>query len=394
MAYSLRRVDCGLPADADPIRIASLEAFVFRAPAVPPVQTSFGVMHDRPAVLLRLTDSQGLQGWGEIWCNFPTVGAEHRARLALAYGRPLMLERAWASPFDCHEHLQQRLAVLALQTAEAGPLQQLIAGLDTAMWDLFARRHGMPLWKALGAASVEPVTVYASGINPTEPATLALAKRDEGYRAFKLKVGFGLERDLANLRAMREALGDAPLMVDANQAWDEATALTAARAMAGFDLGWLEEPVRADEPPATWQRLREGQPIRLAGGENLLGHAQYDDFIGTPGMAVIQPDLGKWGGLSGCLAVARQAQEAGKWYCPHWLGAGIGLAASMHLKAAVGGPGYVEVDANPNPLRDLLAAPAFQVVDGRVTLDERAGLGVAPDLAASEAFRVREVRLD
>jgi D-galactarolactone cycloisomerase len=72
----------------------------------------------------------------------------------------------------------------------------------------------------------------------------------------------------------------------------------------------------------------------------------------------------------------------GKRFCPHWLGAGVGLTASLHLKAAVGGPGYVEVDANPNPLRDLFAGPAFRVADGSVPLHGAPGLGIEPDLAA------------
>jgi L-alanine-DL-glutamate epimerase-like enolase superfamily enzyme len=74
-------------------------------------------------------------------------------------------------------------------------------------------------------------------------------------------------------------------------------------------------------------------------------------------------------------------------FCPHWLGGGIGLVASMHLKAAVGGPGYVEVDANPNPLRDLLAVPAPAVHDGAVTLGDTPGLGVSPDLDAVREFQ-------
>lgn len=158
--------------------------------------------------------------------------------------------------------------------------------------------------------------------------------------------------------------------------------------MEPFGLSWLEEPVRADAGPAAWRRLADAQPLVLAGGENLAGLSQFDEFIGARGMSVIQPDLGKWGGFSGCLEVARRALAAGKTFCPHWLGGGIGLTASFHLKAAVGGAGFVEVDANPNPLRELLAMPAFALVDGAVRLDERPGLGVAPDLQACRDFLV------
>ncbi|VTU38084.1 Mandelate racemase [Variovorax sp. PBL-H6] len=371
------------------LRIEGFDVFVFRAPADPPVQTSFGIMRDRPAVLVRLTDAEGRAGWGEIWCNFPTVGAEHRARLALAYGKPVLMQQPWAHPREAFAELTRRLAVLALQTGEHGPLHQVVAGIDAALWDLHARRAGQPLWKALGGATAQPVQVYASGLNPTEPEKLALQKRDEGYRAFKLKVGFGAERDLANLRAMREALGrEAAMMVDANQAWDFEESVRAGHRMAEFNLLWLEEPLRADQPAERWQALAKAQPLRLAGGENLAGLAQYRDFIATEGMSVMQPDLGKWGGFTGCLTVAQETIAAGKWYCPHWLGGGIGLVASMHLKTAVGGPGYVEVDSNPNPLRELLAVPAFAIHEGFVQLGDAPGLGVAPDLDSCRDFLV------
>ena len=76
-------------------------------------------------------------------------------------------------------------------------------------------------------------------------------------------------------------------------------------------------------------------------------------------------------------------------FCPHWLGGGIGLAATLHLGAAVGGPGYVEFDANPNPLRELGVIPVFKVHEGRIELSDIPGLGVVPNLAAIEPYRVQ-----
>ncbi len=64
-----------------PIRLAAIEATAYRVPIETPVRTSFGIMRDRPAVLVRAVDDDGAEGWGEVWCNFPSVGAEHRARL-------------------------------------------------------------------------------------------------------------------------------------------------------------------------------------------------------------------------------------------------------------------------------------------------------------------------
>ncbi|MDB5822952.1 MAG: mandelate racemase [Herminiimonas sp.] len=371
-----------------PIRLARVEAMVLRSPIAEPVQTSFGVMHDRPAVLVRIEDTEGTVGWGEIWCNFPGVGAEHRARVLESCVAPILLEQAWAHPTLAYQELTRRLHVLGLQCGEPGTMAQAVAGADIAMWDLVGKRLGVPLWQLLGGRN--RVQAYASGLSPTNPEKLAAAKRDEGYRAFKLKVGFGAERDLANLRALRELFGtDTVLMVDANQAWTLAEALDMSRRLAEYAPSWLEEPLAADTPLPEWQRLAEQSPIPLAAGENIRGESEFAAAVQSGAFAVIQPDLGKWGGFSGCLAVARHAMASGKMFCPHWLGGGIGLVASMHLKAAVGGAGYVEVDSNPNPLRDVLATPTLSLKEGVVSLSSAPGLGVTPDLAAVRGFIVK-----
>lgn len=360
---------------------------MFRVPIDEPVQTSFGTMHDRPAVLVRVEDREGAVGWGEIWCNFPSVGAEHRARVLETVVAPILLAQAWPSPEHAFRELSARLHILGIQSGEPGTIAQAIAGADIALWDLVAKKVDQPLWQLLGGSAT--VQTYASGLSPTQPEKIAAAKQAEGFRAFKLKVGFGAARDLANLRSLRELLGpDATLMVDANQAWTPDAAIDMSHRLAEFRPVWLEEPIAADCPLADWSRIAKQSPIPLAAGENMRGEQQFADAIAGGALAVIQPDLGKWGGFSGCLPVARQAISNKRLFCPHWLGGGIGLLASMHLKAAVGGAGYVEVDSNPNPLREWLATPYPAVHQGAITLSDRPGLGVAPDLDAVRAFQV------
>ncbi len=367
--------------------ISRVEAFVFRAPVETPVQTSFGIMRNRPAVFVRVTDTDGVQGWGEIWCNFPTVGAEHRARLVDSVFAPLVQGKAWVSPERAFLDLTAQTEVLAIQAAEPGPVAQCIAGIDIALWDLHARRLKQPLWKLLGGKS-PTIPVYASGLNPTAPGKLAAQKLAEGYRAFKLKVGFGLERDVANLKALRGVIGALPLMVDANQAWDLETAIERAAAFQDFGLAWLEEPLRADRPWSEWQQLASKPAPGLAAGENLAAFPAFERALESHALAVVQPDIAKWGGFSGCLPVAKKILGHGMRFCPHYLGGGIGLVASAHLLAAAGGDGMLEVDANPNPLRTLACWPLEQVVDGAATLSDEPGLGVSPDLNALRQYTV------
>lgn len=366
------------------VRIASVDTFVLRAEIDVPVRTSFGTMYDRPAVALRLRDADGAEGWGEVWCNFPGCGAEHRGRLVATVLAPLLIGRDVEDPPLEWRRLTEATRILALQSGEAGPFAQAIAGIDIALWDLAGRRAGLPLWRLLagdeGRDGEARVPVYASGINPECAERLVGAKLHEGYRAFKMKVGFGESTDLGSLRALRALLGpEMALMIDANQGWTVGQALAVLPLLRAFDLGWLEEPLAVDAPAADWARLAQNSPIRLAGGENLRGETEFGAVIDGGALSVVQPDVAKWGGVSGCLAVARRALAAGRVYCPHYLGGGIGLAASAHLLAAAGGDGLLEIDANANPLQAGLWPAMPGIEDGRLALPELPGLGVEPD---------------
>ena len=370
----------------NPIKPVSIEAFAYRVPIAEPVKVSFGTFRDRPMVLVRVVDSDGGEGWGEAWCNWPAVGAEHRARLANDIGERL-IGRTLGSPDQAFRQLSSELEVMVLQTGEVGPIAQVIAGIDIAMWDLAARKQSLPLYRALGGTPCETVPVYATGINPDQPERFAAARHAEGHRAFKLKTGFDNARDLRNLRAMREAVGDAAVLAcDANQALSVEAAIEFARAAAPINLQWFEEAMRVDAPPAHWRALADASPIPLAGGENFQGR-QFDDAIADSVLRVLQPDVTKWGGITGNFHVARATVAAGKRYCPHFFGGGVSILASLHLLAAAGGTGLLEYDCHPNAGRELVVGALLPVSNGRVPVPLAAGLGAIPDVAGLEQYR-------
>jgi L-alanine-DL-glutamate epimerase-like enolase superfamily enzyme len=338
-------------------------------------------------VLVAVEDSEGAIGWGEIWSNFPIVGAEHRARLVASVFAPLLAGHPLGDPAAVQARLAHAVASQVLQTGEPGPFAQCIAGIDQALVDIAARRAGEPIYRHLGGRDPR-VPVYASGLGPNGADVAALEHWRRGFRAFKLKIGFGAERDLAHLRSLRDALpADAMLMVDANQAWSPEEAAAMLTRLREFDLAWIEEPIAADRPLAAWQALaRAAGPLRLAAGENLCDRSLLDAAIESRALGVLQPDIGKWGGYTQGRAIGVRAIAAGMWFCPHWLAGGVGLAASLHLRAAVGGAGLAEWDANPNPLREAFALP--RVVDGAVMLGDAPGLGFVPDLRALEGLAV------
>jgi L-alanine-DL-glutamate epimerase-like enolase superfamily enzyme len=118
-----------------------------------------------------------------------------------------------------------------------------------------------------------------------------------------------------------------------------------------------------------------------------LGDDQFDDHIAARVLGVVQPDMCKWGGFTKTLPLARRIIEAGQSYCPHFLAGAIGLLASGHCLAAAGGDGLLEVEANPNPLREQLTGGLPGIVDGKMTLPAGPGLGAAPDQDLIKDFR-------
>jgi D-galactarolactone cycloisomerase len=364
------------------IKVARVEARIVRTPVAIPVRASFGMMRDRPAVYLRVTDADGAHGFGEVWCNFPSVGAEHRGRLAQEVIGPILIESGERELKSVFAYLMQRLHVMAIQSGEWGPFRQVAAGIDAASHDLTARKVGLPLWCFLGGSGSGRIRAYASGIGPETPAETARAAAARGHTSFKQKVGFGMEVDLRSLDAIRSAIADHTLFVDANQAWRPEDALAGIRICADHGAAWMEEPIAADRTLAEWMKLAKETPVALAGGENINLEADFRTMIGARVFGYVQPDVAKWGGVSGCLEAAKSALSAGQTYCPHFLGGAIGLMASAHLLAAAGGDGLLEIDTNPNPDRDAMIGNALPVSHGAIQLSDAPGIGIEPDWQA------------
>jgi L-alanine-DL-glutamate epimerase-like enolase superfamily enzyme len=369
------------------IQIARIETFLYRAEVREVIKTSFGSIPRRSALLLRIEDTDGAHGWGEVWCNFPPYSADNKMRLMETVVGPAALRGEFDDAADAWQRLVSATRRWTIQSGEYGPVAACLAGLDLALWDLTARKAGVPLRHLLGApAGRREVPAYASGLNPDTAVETMDRARAAGFAAFKVKVAFGLDQDLRNIERMSTALRSGEsLMVDANQGWDMDAARRAVPRIAEFPLRWIEEPIPADSTPDEWAELAMLSKVPLAGGENVAGFPAFQALIAARSHRVVQPDLLKWGGVTGCLGIARAVVASGLTYCPHWLGSGLGLLAAAQLLAAVGGPGLLEHDVMENPLRTVLAQPFPQVHDGVLPLPEGPGLGAEPDLRAASA---------
>jgi D-galactarolactone cycloisomerase len=266
--------------------------------------------------------------------------------------------------------------------------------LEAALWDLRGKAVGKPIAELLGG-NVTSVRAYASTgdtRSPAERAESALALREEGFRALKIRIDrTGVDDGLAAVTATREAVGDSmEIMVDLNQGWrmpgDQSPALerSAVRALAeqlhDLDIVWLEEPLPREDVEG-YAALRAEVGIRVAGGEMARTPAELEAFEAADALDVYQPDAVLAVGFSRALELARRVLGRGRWFSPHTWTNGIGLLANIHLTAAAGGGPYLEFPYDPpgwTPERRdfILAEPVMIDAEGCLAVPNKPGLGI------------------
>lgn len=268
--------------------------------------------------------------------------------------------------------LYNKLLWAGASVGRSGVATQALAALDIALYDLKAKRAGLPLAKLLGAYRDSVRTYNTSGgfLNASidevkDRATQSLA---EGIGGIKIKVGLpDSAEDLRRVAAVREHIGpDVPLMVDANQQWDRATALRMGRRLEQFDLVWIEEPLDAyDAEGHAALALALDTPI--ATGEMLASVAEHERLIATRACDIIQPDAPRVGGITQFLRLATLADQAGLDLAPHFA-----MEIHLHLAAAYPREPWVEHFDWLDPLFN----ERLETRDGRMVVPDRPGLGV------------------
>ena len=251
---------------SDAPSLARLEIFCLRFRLATPLRTVFGELASRPALLVRIEDAEGAEGWGEIWCNFPPPGAEYRANLAASVLQPVLSAIDPGSPAATFDIVRERLHSLSLQSGEGGPADQISSGVDIAIHDLAARRADIPLAQFLGG-SPRDLACYASGIDSRQVSQMIAAARSSGYGAFKIRVGFGRNGDLRALKSCSGMLEFGETMaIDANQNWSVADVLALREHINDAPLEWVEEPLRVDCPMGGVALRGEISKASLGGG--------------------------------------------------------------------------------------------------------------------------------
>ena len=261
--------------------------------------------------------------------------------------------------------IRQKLQTLTDYQGTAGLSSYGISAIDLALWDLLGKSLDVPVWKLLGAQRTTIPTYAMVGWLELDVAgleTVSAKAMEQGFRGVKMKVGGGpLSEDIQRIKAVRAVIGpDAPLMVDANQAFGYDEALRRGRAYEGLGCRWFEEPLPAADTESH-VRLAGKLDIPIATGENRYGQAAFRDLIARGGVGVVQPDLRRAGGLTDCLEIGLMAAGFGVPYASH------GGGAHIHVLAALPNTIYVESGLLP-------ADGRVELVDGCYPLPLGPGL--------------------
>tara|TARA_B100000519_G_scaffold111304_3_gene96449 strand:+ start:1723 stop:3012 length:1290 start_codon:yes stop_codon:yes gene_type:complete len=260
---------------------------------------------------------------------------------------------------------------------EKGVMHMAIGAVVNALWDLKAKRAGMPLWRLLSRMTPEEIVGLVdfryltnaltpdealeilrgaeAGRSEREAALLAdgypayttspgwLGYSDEkltrlcreaiadGFPQIKLKVGADLDDDVRRLRIAREVCGpDFPIAIDANQRWEVSEAIDWVRALAEFDLAWIEEPTSPDDILGHAEIARGVAPVRVATGEHAQNRMIFKQLLQAEAISVMQIDAVRVAGVNENVANLLLAAKFGVPVCPH--AGGVGLCeAVQHL---------------------------------------------------------------
>jgi D-galactarolactone cycloisomerase len=375
-----------------PMKIATVRSHVLEAPLSEPFGWSFSSTSVRASCVVEIVSEDGLTGWGE--CYGPArINAAIVTALAprLAGRDPRATDVIW---MDLYNHFRDY--------GQKGVVISAISGIDIALWDLKGRHYGAPVHLLLGGANRTAVDAYATGTyrrGTGDPLDYIVEEvkgyAREGFKAVKLKIGFGVAEDVRLIKAVRNALGpDVGLMLDANHGYDALEAIALGRAVADLDIGWFEEPVVPDDLDS-YVEVRKGQPIPVAGGECEFTRWGFREVFNRRAIDIVQPDTCAAGGLSECKKIADMAAAFGVRYVPHVWGTGIGLAASLHLLAALPHvpprltprEPMLEFDRSEHPFRQSIMTRPIEHENGRVSIPTGPGLGIEIDRATLDRYR-------
>jgi L-alanine-DL-glutamate epimerase-like enolase superfamily enzyme len=375
--------------------VSSVRATAARIPVSRATQMSTRVLAQRDYLLVEVTCSET----DEIGLGYTYAGTSGGLSLADIVDDLLTPALLGSDPDDILAMWDQ-LYQETLLAGRRGGVVRAMSAVDMALWDLSAKRKGVPLAVLLGGVASR-VPAYASGgyYRPDDgPWDEAVAKeisfnKSLGFADHKIKVGrLTVEEDTARVAAAVDAIGaGGRLALDANNAYrDVGEALRAIRsfeaAAGGLGLWWVEEPFAADDIQRHADLTRRVETT-IATGEIHQTRVEFRQLIEQKACGLLQPDAGVIGGVGEWIRVARAAETFGLPVAPHW-------HANVHAHLAAAAPNCIAIEhfALEKDLYnfELLLEPAsrLRVADGFAEIPDRPGIGIALDTDAVAQFAV------
>jgi len=327
--------------------------------------------------LLEVLTDEGLSGVGSAMTSKGLVAA------AVNLLRPHLIGERADEPARVTEKLRQSM----FWQGRGGAVEHAVSGLDIALWDLMGKVCNQPVSRLLGGCYRQRIKPYGS-ILFDEPGPLRETLRQTTARGFRaIKLGwrpFGRRdrrTDELLIKTARDTVGpEIELMVDAGgseQFWPHGYkwALETARMLADYEVVWFEEALPPDDLEG-YIELRRHSPVPIATGEVLTRRQSFRPFLERHAVDIVQPDCTKCGGLTEAWRIAWMAYEHNIQWVPHGWNTAIGLAADLHLSAAMPVARYVEY-LTPSPyLDDLILEPLRPDAEGYLPIPDKPGLGV------------------
>lgn len=327
------------------------------------------------STIVRVRTDEGIEGIGEA---FGLPAPEITATIVARHFKPLLIGR---DPRDTTVLWELAYGAQRGGGQTAGFMLEALSGIDAALWDIKGKALGLSVAQLLGGAFRDRIPVYASPVPfmpaPEESARAAQALAARGFHGIKLKVGRGIEEDLAHVAAVRQAIGSGiDLMLDLNCAYDARTAITLARQLLPYNIFWIEEPTPPEDLAGLAEVHRRAE-MPVVTGESVYTAFAMRDILVRGAADSLQPNIAKAGGITECARIGELARIFNVSIAPHGVGSGLAIAAALQWCASL--PNLLVYEANQffNPLREVVINETIELCDSHLVVPPGPGLGVS-----------------
>lgn len=351
--------------------------------------------NSRTIMLLKITTDNGIEGWGEAFGPAfinKTIIDDYMAGMIIDRD-PLDTEVIWEKLYNkFRDHCRK------------GNVIEAISAVDIALWDIKGKALKLPIYKLLGGTPRERIKPYATGLYRKELPTVIddLVKEaedyiEQGFKAIKIKIGFGVDDDIKTVREIRRAIGDnIQLMVDANHAYNASDAIRISRNIEEYNIAWFEEPVPPEDIEG-YMEVKSKTNIPVSGGEAEFCRYGFNNLLRKRAVDIVQPDCCVTGGISEFKKIAVLASIYNIQCYPHVWGSAIALAAGINCAFFLQDFPYklvsedmmLEYDRTTNIFREKLSINSVAIKDGYILPPDKPGLGIEIDEDLIKRYRIR-----